>query len=159
MHTINHALEEKVLESEGRYLKTQELHSLEQFAQSYAVRLETYQNLGEKSADLVLNALRLFGQEYPEVMAKSGKRCHYDMTSVLRYIALSILRDDELFFIEELMSWLDTVLVAYKRNHHCASAYQHLMNELKAALPASNVDLIRPYIDSVITQLQSHAKQ
>lgn len=159
MHTINHSLENTILDSEGRYLQAQELQPLEQYVQSYAVRLETYQNLSEKSSKLVLDALNLFGQDYPDVMAKSGKRCHYDMSCVLRYIALSILRDDELFFIEEMMSWLDTVLVAYKRNQHCASAYLHLMQGIKEALPASNVELIRPYIDSVVNQLQSHAKQ
>lgn len=158
MHTINHSLEEKIFESEGRYLDAQELRGIENYVQSYVNRLETYHNLRDRSSQFVNRALEKLGQAHPDIIEKSGERCHYDMTSVLRYMALSILRDDEVFFTEEIMSWLDTVLVAYKRNAQCATAYQLLMSEMRAVLPSSNINLIRPYIESVVNLLQSHAK-
>ncbi len=159
MHTINHTLEEKILSAEGTYLDTQGMTEIEHYAQTYATRLETYQNLRDQSNALVLETLKHLGQNYPELISKHGQRCQYDMTSVLRYVALSILRDDEVFFVEEMMSWLDTILVSYKRNEHCATAYQLLMQALESTLPPTNISLIRPYIDNVILTLQSHAKQ
>ncbi len=157
MHTINHTLEEQVLSAEGKYLEPQGMSDIERYAQTYATRLETYHNLREQSNALILQTLKRLGQNHPDLINKHGQRCQFDMACVLRCVALSILRDDEVFFIEEMMSWLDTILVAYKRHDHCAEAYQMLMHDMEAALPSSNIDLIRPYIDSAILTLQSHA--
>lgn len=157
MHTLNHTLEEKIIEADGGYLNTQGLRSFEQFIQSYPARLETYQNLRDKSPALIIQALRKLAQSYPELVQKYGQRCQYDMTEVVRYIALSVLRDDEIFFKEMMMSWLDTILLAHKRQKHCTTAYRYLQDAVNANLPPANSALIRPYLEYVITLLQSHA--
>jgi hypothetical protein len=157
MHTINHTLEDKILAADGLYLDGQGLRPFEQFAQSYTTRLETYQNLRDKGATLVIQALRKLAQEYPDIVQKHAQRCQYDMSEVLRYVALSILRDDEIFFKEQMIDWLDTILMAHKRHTHCAFAYRHLLEAINANFPASQSSLIRPYLDLVVTTLQSHA--
>ena len=157
MHTLNHTLEDSVLEADGRYLSARELSSLEHYAQSYSTRLLTYQSLRDQSESLVKTALRKLAQEYPELIRQHGQRCMYDMTEVLRYIALSILRDDEVFFKEQMMSWLDTILVAHRRNNHCSKAYQYLQAVINEALPAPSSSMLRPYFDVILNMLQSHA--
>lgn len=157
MHTLNRILEQKVLEADGSYLDAQGLQPLEQYLQSYTTRLETYQYLRDHNQKLVLQALRKLAQVYPELIQKHGQRCQYDMTEVLRYVALSILRDDEIFFKEQMMSWLDTILVAHKKNAQCMVAYRYLQEAIHTNLPATSSSLIRPYLESVITSLQSHA--
>jgi hypothetical protein len=157
MRTINHFLEEKVREADGSYLDMQGLKPFEQFAHSYVTRLETYQNLRDQSANLVMQALRKFAQTHPELIQKHGQRCQYDMTEVLRYVALAILRDDETFFKEQMMSWLDTILLAHKKQNQCSTAYRYLLDAISASLPPANSSLIRPYLDSVLMTLQSHA--
>lgn len=157
MYTFNHTLENSILEADGRYLDSQELHPLEQYVQSYTNRLDTYQQLREHSDKLVLQSLRKLAQTHPEMVQQHGPRCKYDMTEVLRYIALSILRDDEIFFKEQMMSWLDTILLAYKRTAQCSVAYRSLQEAIAATLPAADTALIRPYLDLVIQSLQSHA--
>lgn len=157
MNVLNNTLYEKIIEAEGRYLDSSGLQLLEQYLTSYATRLEAYQSLRDHSANLVLQALRRLGQDYPELIKNHGKRCQYDMSEVLRYIALSILRDDEAFFNEQMMSWLDTILVAHKRNDHCATAYHHLQDAIDASLPPAVALLTHPYLESIRTVLQSHA--
>ena len=157
MYTLNHTLEDKVLAIDGAYLDNQGLRPFEQFVQSYATRLETYQNLRDKGATLVVQALRRLAQEYPEILQKHGQRCQYDMSEVLRYLSLSILRDDETFFKEQMIDWLDTILMAHKRHTHCATAYRYLLEAVSANLPPTNSSLIRPYLDLVVMKLQSHA--
>ncbi|XGW00483.1 MAG: phycobilisome protein [Leptolyngbya sp. BL-A-14] len=157
MHTLNHTLEKCVLEADGRYLNAQELSPLEQYAQSYAVRTHTYQQLRDSGDALILQALRKLGQTYPELIQQHGQRCKYDMTEVLRYVALSILRDDETFFKEQMMSWLDTILLAHKKTAHCMKAYRFLQEAIAATLPAEDVALTRPYFDIVTQSLQAHA--
>ncbi|SRR5579883_499427 len=157
MHTLNRNLEKNILEADGRYLNAQELSPLEHYAQSYAVRLHTYQQLREQSEKLVLHALRKLAQTYPELIQQHGQRCKYDMTEVLRYIALSVLRDDETFFKEQMMAWLDTILLAHKRTAHCVMAYRYLQEAIATTFPAGDATLIRPYLDIVTQSLQSHA--
>lgn len=157
MQVINHTLARKILDADGRYLGTQELNTLEQYLQSYATRLEVYQQLRDQSNDLIGQALKRLGQAYPDLINKQGQRCQYDMSEVLRYAALSILRDDETFFKEQMVSWLDTILMAHKKHAHCASAYRYLQDAINAALPPSSSSLVRPYLEGVILSLQSHA--
>jgi hypothetical protein len=157
MHTLNHTLEKSVLEADGRYLNAQELSPLEQYAQSYTVRLHTYQQLRDGGEALVIHALRKLAQNHPELIQQHGQRCKYDMTEVLRYVALSVLRDDAIFFKEQMMSWLDTILLAHKKTAHCVMAYRFLQEAIAATLPAEDAALTRPYFDMVMQSLQSHA--
>ena len=157
MQTLNHTLTEKVLEADGSYLDAQGLRLLEQYLQTYTVRLDAYQQIRDNSQKLVQQALNKLGQAYPDLIQKHGQRCQYDMTEVLRYVAVSILRDDEIFFKEQVMSWLDTILLAHKRNAHCVTAYHYLQGVINTDLPPATSSLIRPYIDSVTLTLQSHA--
>lgn len=157
MYTINHTLEQRILEADGRYLNAQELYPLEQYLQSYGARLETYQRLSKQSEKLILQALRKLAQTYPELIRQQGARCKYDMTEMLRYIALSILRNDEVFFKEQVMSWFDTIMVAYKRTNQCATAYRYLQEIADSSLPPACSSLIRSYTDIVTQMLESHA--
>jgi Phycobilisome protein len=157
MQTLNHTLDRNVFEADGGYLDTQGLRPLEQYLTTYVPRLETYQNLRDQSKQLVQQTLKKFGQAYPEIIQKHGPRCQYDMLEVLRYIALAILRDDEVFFKEQMMSWLDTILLAHKRNSHCLTCYRHLQEAINTSLPPASSNLIRPYMDGIILALQSHA--
>ncbi|MEB3358072.1 MAG: hypothetical protein VKK04_15195 [Synechococcales bacterium] len=156
MQTINHTLEKRVLQADGKYLDNQGLETLERYHKTYETRLETYQHLSQHSNNLVLMVLQRMGQDYPELIQKHGKRCQFDMTCVLRYVALAILKDDETFFMDEMMDWLDTILVAYRRNEHCATAYRHMLEAMEDQLPAASSAMIRPYLDEVILKLQSH---
>jgi hypothetical protein len=157
MHTLNHTLEDSLLDADGRYLNARELSSLEHYMQSYAARLNAYHQLRDQSEHLIKQALRKLAQEYPDLIRQHGQRCIYDMTEVVRYMAVSILRDDEVFFKEQMMSWLDTILVAHRKTVHCTKAYQNLQAAIVDTLPAPTSNLIRPFLEIVITMLQSHA--
>lgn len=157
MRTLNYTLDKNIVEADGRYLDVQELQPLEHYVQSYTSRLETYQLLREHSEKLVLMALRKLATTYPELIQQHGGRCKYDMTEVLRYVAIAILRDDETFFKDQMMVWLDTILLAHKRQTQCVQAYRNLQDEIAAHLPAATAGLIRPYLDLIGQSLQSHA--
>ncbi len=157
MLTFNRTLQETVLKADGAYLDAPGLERFEQFVQTYSSRLETYQNLRDQSASLMLKALQKFAQSHPEMVQQHGQRCRYDMSEVLRYIALSILRDDELFFREQMLIWLDSILLAHRKQNQCMVAYRYLQEVINADLPATNSQLIHPYLEAVILALQSHA--
>lgn len=154
MHTLNHILDKNILKADGRYLNTQELDPLERYCESYTLRVDAYQQLRDRGDRLVIAALHKLAQTYPELIRQHGPRCKYDMTEVLRYIALSVLRDDEVFFKEQMMVWLDTVLLAHKQNTHCGLAYRYLQEAIAATLSPPIASLIRPYLEGVVQSLQ-----
>lgn len=154
MQTLNHTLDKNIVEADGRYLNTQELESLERYYESYRTRLDAYQILRDRGDRLVIAALQKLAQTYPELIQQHGPRCKYDMSEVLRYIAVSVLRDDELFFKEQMMVWLDTILLAHRRNAHCGLAYRYLQEAIAVALPAPVSNLVRPYLEGVVQSLQ-----
>lgn len=156
MSVLNRALEKQIIDAEGRYLTAKELKALEDYTNGFAARLETYQILSEQSSAIVLGALKKFARVHPEIIQQSGKRCQYDMGEVLRYIALSILRDDEFLFLEKVMFWLDTVLRAHQKQAACTKAYQYLQEAIDETLPAASCDLVRPYINTVLSSLQAY---
>jgi hypothetical protein len=156
MNTLNQSLERTIATADGRYLSTQELYPLEQYVQTYTARLHAYQQLRDHSEKFVVYALRKLAQAYPDLIKQHGPRCKYDMSEVLRYIALSVLRDDEIFFKEQMMTWLDTILLAHRRTAQCVVGYRHLQEAIATTLPVQDANLIRPYLDCVIQSLQAH---
>jgi hypothetical protein len=157
MPSLNHTLERAITVADGGYLDAHTLSLLEQYAQSYMPRLQTYQHLRDHSEKLVIHTLRQMAQTYPELMRQQGKRCKYDLSEVLRYIALAILRDDEMFFTEDMLVWLDSILAAHRQSKHCLSAYQYLRAAISASLPEAQVSLTRPYLDRLIQAFQAHS--
>jgi Phycobilisome protein len=157
METLNRLIQNNVLDADGRYWNNQELSVLEQYVQGYANRVTAYEHLREKGEALVTISLRKLAQVYPELVQRHGAFCKSDMTAVLRYAALSMLRDDEIFFKEKVLIWLDTVLLAHRHNAHAALAYENLAAAIAANMPETTTKLIRPYLNLVVEIFQSHA--
>jgi hypothetical protein len=157
MLTLSHTLDQSLRNADGTYLDQQGLQTLSAYVQTYQTRLDAYQQLRDRSTPMIHQALKKLAQIHPELIQQHGQRCLYDMTEVVRYIALSVLRDDETFFKEQMMSWLDTILMAHKRHTHCATAYRYLQEAIAANLSPAAKTLVSPYLDSVILALQSHA--
>lgn len=153
MRSINSLLEELANQSEGRYLTATELQPVQRYLKSFSNRLQTYNLLRDKADKLVQQALKKFLVLEPEIMQKHGKRCQYDMAQVLRYIALSVLRDDEKFFKENLFFWQANILTAYRQNNTCLTAYRCLQEVLSESLPAPAYQLIEPYIEIILQTL------
>jgi hypothetical protein len=156
METLNYAISQLVLNADGRYLDDQEISVLEQYASNHARRLDAYQQLREKGDMLITIALRKLAQSQPELVQRNGTKCKQDMGHVVRYVALAILRDDEVFFKERILIWLDTILLAHKHNGHAARAYQHLLGVMTANLSEASMRLIRPYVELIVETFQAH---
>lgn len=157
MLALNHDLERNIVKADGRYLTSDEMRPLENYLKTYKLRLETYHQISQQSDAIVLQALRRFARIHPDVIQKHGQRCRFDMGEVLRYMALSILRDDEFFFQEKMIFWLDTVLRAHHKQTICSTAYRYLQEALDETLSSAQCDLIRPYINLITESLQTYA--
>jgi hypothetical protein len=153
MFTITPSIENKALELECAYLKDSDLHGLEQYAQSFADRLRTYELIRDNADQIVHDSLGLLERDYPALIKKRGDRCKYDMNEVLRYMASSILRNDEQYFRDKMTDWLGTILVSYQVTTECAKGYTYMYEVMSRVLPAKHAVMVRPYTDILVTTL------
>lgn len=153
MLAVNSQLDDLISQSEGRYLTSSELQSTKQYLQTVLERSKIYELLKDKSDPLVRLALKKFMTLHPEIMKKHGKRCYYDMTEVMRYMALSILRDDEQFFKDAIALWETNILTAYQKQNPCLVCYRCLQDVIHEHLPSNITKYIDPYIQIMLEAL------
>ncbi|MFN6383872.1 MAG: phycocyanin [Pseudanabaena sp.] len=150
---MNRTLDEKLADIDHVYLTDSDLVNLERFANSFSVRVKTYNLLRDRADEITIKALKLLAQQYPELVQKQLQRCKYDMSNVMRYTSLSILRDDELFFREALMDWLANIINSYQIAKECSTAYRLMQSVVDEMLPAECASLVKPYSDMAIAAL------
>ncbi len=150
MQTINRTLEDRIREVEQEHLSNTDLFKLERYAGSFANRAKTYNLLRDHAETIVLKSLQHLAKAYPKLIEKQAARCKYDMTNVLRYMALSILLDDELLFKEQIMDWLGTVVCSYQVSTECSMAYRKMQEAIEEKLPPECSVLAKPYTDIVL---------
>ena len=153
MLTINRTLDEKMTEIDRVYLTDTDLVNLERFANSFSVRVKTYNLLRDHAEEITVRTLKLLSQQYPELLQKHLQRCKYDMSNVIRYASLAALRDDEVFFSETLMDWLANIINSYQVAKECSTAYRLLQSVIDEMLPAECAAIVKPYTDMAISAL------
>jgi len=151
--TMNRVLEEKISDVHRVYLTDTELVNLERFANSFSVRVRTYNLLRDRTDEITIQALKLLAQQYPELVQKQLQRCKYDMSNMIRYASISILRDDELFFRETLMDWLANIINSYQISKECSAAYRLLQTAVDSLFPSECAAMFKPYTDMAIAAL------
>ncbi len=153
MQAINSKLQELINENEGRYLSSGDMQSMKRYLQTFAERVKCYEILREKGDLLVRHALKKFMSLHPDIMQKHGQRCYYDMTQVMRYSALAILKDDPRFFNDALVLWQVNILTAYQRQNSCEVAYRCLKETTSSHLPSPVNQYLDPYLNRMIEAL------
>ena len=143
-------LDQMVAQVDGRYLSDTELSDLHGFVSSYELRLRTYNMLRERSDELILNALRHLMRSHRQIVQTQGNVCKRDMGFVLRYIALSILRDDTDEFMETLVLWMENITKSLRKEESAIRAYQSLRSVVQDKMSDEMVQLIDPYLDIFI---------
>ena len=143
-------LDQTIAQVDGRYLSDAELSDVQGFVNTYGLRLRTYNMLRERSDELILSALRQLMRSHRQVVQTQGNVCKRDMGFVLRYVALSVLRDDTEGFVENLVLWMENITKSLKKEESAIRAYQSLRLIIQTKMSDEMVQLIDPYLDIFI---------
>ncbi len=152
---MNSILMQTVGQADGRYFTDAELRPLKQYAQTYATRLQVYSILSEKSDAFVLKALRKFAVTEAQVIQQHGEKCKRDMDYVMQVLALSLLKDDEQTFREQLVLWMQNIMAALHKEQQSARAYLLLQQVIAEQMPADCAKLVNVYLDEFILALKA----
>lgn len=144
-------LESDLASVDDRYLNDAELRPVEDYIQSHTVRIKTYRLIQEHTEDVVMKTLRkMVAAHSPQVMQQIGQTCKRDLTSIMHYMGLYILKNDEHGFYEEFTLWMDTIMKAFKLKDISKVDYGHLRTVIQETFPADSAKIMFIYVDQLI---------
>ncbi len=143
---MNNNLTKNLTDVDGRYLVDTELDVFQEFASNYAIRRSAYEYLQQHADEMVLTTLRRLTSSHRQAIQQHGDLCKRDMSYVLRYAALSMLKDDQAGFVEELVLWMQNILFALKKEQQSLKFYQELQTIISEQMPTQEAQLINQYL-------------
>ncbi|MEL6223254.1 MAG: hypothetical protein AAFR31_11495 [Cyanobacteria bacterium J06627_8] len=139
---------------DGRYLQDSELSSIQDFVTSYEQRTNVYRYLKDHSDTLILKTFRSLMASHRKVIQTHSEICKRDMSLVLRYIAVSILKDDENSFIESLVLWMQNILFALNKEEQSVEFYIALQRIVAQEMTTGEAALVNQYLSTFIDALR-----
>ena len=150
MMLMNSSVAELMQQSEGRYLRPDELKTLQGYVEGIPKRVRLYQVLQAKEQELVERVMEKFQQMMPHLPRQYGhlawERCRRDLSMVWRYCCLAMLLNDEDYLRDKLLYWLETILKSFKMRDQCQPAYKLMLDSLSAVFGPEESEAIRPYV-------------
>jgi hypothetical protein len=146
---MNQQLDTMFSEAEGRYLDSTEEARLMVYASSVPTRLECMRAVQAAESAIVEDAIADVWQKHPHFESRHAmarEKARRDMTLVLRYSALAMVRDDETLLSERLLYWLATILNANNMGPVIDTAYRSLALRSESHLAAPHLALMAPYL-------------
>jgi hypothetical protein len=147
---MNNTIEQMFSEAEGRYLEPTEQSALTQYASSLEARLAAMRAIQEHESTIIENAVKSMFAAYPDAKQKHKhvqEKAVRDMTLVLRYCAMSMVRDSTEFLENQLLHWFRTIILSFEMQQMVEHAYAQLIEEAKGSLDAAHFELIAPYLE------------
>ena len=140
-------------EAESRYLKAEELKTLSQYVDSLPERLEAYRQLQEKELDVMQVVADRLQDGFPQEDTQTLERSIKNALLMLRYCALAMLLDNEIFVKERLLSWLRSTQQTYNTQTIDATLHKLLNLQLSQALSSQQMSLLKPLLNLAQTAL------
>jgi hypothetical protein len=155
---MNNSIEQMFSEAEGRYLEPTEQSALTQYASSLEDRLAVMRAIQEHESAMIENSVKSMFAAYPDAKQKHKhvkEKATRDMTLVLRYCAMSMVRDSTDFLENQLLHWFRTIILSFEMQEMVEHSYEQLIEEAKSTLEAEHYELIAPYLEITHTALKA----
>lgn len=146
---MNATLEQIFSEAEGRYLNDKEVKQLNLYVDSFARRVQAMQEAERVEPRWVQDVITNVWRTHPEFEQKHGyarEKCSRDVTYVLRYCVLAMLRNDTQMLTDKLLYWLRTILQSFEFSEVIDTTYRGLIDYGKEHLSRDSYRLLAPYL-------------
>ena len=154
---MNHEIQTMLTACEGRYPTRAEQALLRDWASRLDVRLAAVEEINLREAALVATTVDEVLRAYPDLEKRvKGARqsCTRDLTLVLRYCALALLRGDAKYLEDSLLTWMATILrgVGFVPAF-ISDTYQTLVRVAARELSPPTMEQLRAYLEQCATVL------
>lgn len=159
---MNQEIEAMLCDAEGRYLEATEQSLLIDYANSLEDRLRTMRALQQHEATIVEATMEALFKEFPEMKTNhvdAHKKGLRDLTLVLRYNSMAMVRDSMEFLEQKLLHWFRTIIEAFDMSKPLVYAYDQLEAQTQHLLSEEDFEFIAPYLARTKTILAPSDQQ
>jgi hypothetical protein len=135
-----------------RYLQDQELAVIENYVNTFPVRVQAHNLLKSQQEQLLNSTLREFAKTESAMLDQYRQVCLRDLQLVLTMIAHVVITDDVQRFNDSLL-WVQNMMRSVKKEAYAAKGYKLLQSAIAATLPAPCVEVINPYLNQAIAMV------
>ena len=154
---MNHELDAMMTACEGRYPTRAEQAQLRDWASRLDARLAGIEEIKAREEAIVGQAVDETLRGYPDLekRVKNARHCCVrDVSLVLRYASLAMLRGDARWLEDALLTWMATVLRGIGFSpQFIADTYEGLLRAAARELSPSVMELLRPYLERCVQVL------
>lgn len=138
--------------AEGRFPSVEESRRMLVIARSYERRLAVCVALEAKESVIARRATELTMAKYPKFRERhmADEKSMRDMSLVLRYVAHSLLRNDEEFLREKLLYWMQGVFASKGFGEVTRSAYHFVRSVVAEELAPADAVEVNRFVDVII---------
>jgi hypothetical protein len=136
---------------DGRYATDAELQFLDNYAQSFSLRAQTYRKL-QVAEPLIVKQVQAKMQEIDPTLFNHGNedmsaKWKRDTIRALRYSAIAMLLDDPNTLQERFLIWFQTIMRAFNAQRSCDITYDVMQDIVKQHLPPIQANLFCPILE------------
>ncbi len=146
---MNRTIEKMFNDAEGRYLEPTEQSTLTGFAETLEKRLAVMRSVQQHEESIIKHSIDEVMGAHPD-MAENHKfareKAERDMTLVLRYCAMAMVRDDEEFLNHKLLHWFRTIVRAFEMDDWIDTGYAEMITQCGEHLDAAEFEMLQPYL-------------
>lgn len=130
--------------TQGRYATDAELEFLQDYANSFALRLRTYQKIRQVEKTLLQSTYQQLRRQHPTLLGQDKQLIRLwqrDTLYVLRFSALILLLDDLDSLRDRLLLWFQTIMRAFGMQKFCYLTYEAMQQVAPTLLEPEEVRL------------------
>ena len=135
-----------------RYLRDQELAVMENYVNTFAVRVQAHNLLKSEQERLLSSTLREFAKTESAILDQHRQACLRDLRFMITMIAHVVITDDVVRFHDSLL-WLQNIMRSIKHEAYAAKGYKLLQAAIANHLPAECASVIEPYLNQAISMV------
>lgn len=154
---MNRQIQDILCTAEGRYLNPGEQTTLREFAQTLEARLVAMTEVSGKETVIIERTVKEVLRAYPDLEQRyktAAQSCTRDMTLVLRYATLAMVRSDPQYLQDSLLTWMATILKGIGfAGHFVTDTYKTLERTALKELSPATGKLLQPLLQLCIESL------
>ncbi|XHX79599.1 MAG: phycobilisome protein [Stenomitos frigidus ULC029] len=144
-------LEKLSLETDGRFATDEELAFVEAYAQSFSLRVQTYQTL-QLVESAIVQQVEAKMRSIDPLLFQNGKddvsaKWKRDTVRVLRYSAIAMLMDDPETLRERFLLWFQSIMKAFGAEKSCNATYEVMQQVVKQHLTPQQASVFCPILE------------
>ena len=143
---------ENVLErSDGSYISSQDLATLDRSIESWQERRDTYDFVQTHETEIIDRVLAMLQEKVPALSQQPDPaavlaKCRRDLALVLRYSAMSMLFQDEELLKDRLLYWMQNIIRSLRIQKVTGRVYELLLEDVQEKFPTEKANQILPYL-------------